>query len=165
MLVARDPGGTATGFWQPAGAWEFAVNQPGAVIWIELSTRDAHAADRFYQRLFGYTQQQIGDGTNLDYSIWSLDGDIVLGRMRMGRTVPTRVPPHWMVYFEVDPEVGTDATLRRALALGGRLRLRPFDSFLGRVAVLDDPSEATFCLLDPTQASDDEDEGLEYDDF
>jgi uncharacterized protein len=69
-----------------------------------------------------------------------------------------------MVYFEVDPEVGTDATLRRAVELGGRVRVKPFDSFLGRMAVLDDPSEATFSLLDPTQTID-EDEGSEYDDF
>ena len=55
-----------------------------------------------------------------------------------------------MLHFVVDPQSGTDATVNRVLELGGRVDAYPYDTELGRIARVADPSGATFALIDPT---------------
>jgi len=144
MVLGHDPGGAAFGLWEPgvrAGAELF--REPSALTWTELNTRDPAAGDAFYRALFGYEQRQIyGDG--LDYSAWSLDGEEpVCGRVRMTDEWDG-IPPHWMPYFEVEE---ADTAIAAALATGGELRMGPFDSTQGRIAVLADPGDAMFTVL------------------
>ncbi|KAA2261942.1 VOC family protein [Solihabitans fulvus] len=152
MLVVRHPGGACISLWQAAAEWPFLTGVPGSFIWAELSTRDGRGADHFFRDLFGYEQEQLGDVRHFDYSVWSLDGQVVLGRIRMGHAVPGTIPPHWLTHLVVDPDVGTDDTALHAARIGGRIRVRPYDTEFGRIAVLDDPSHATFAIIDPTQA-------------
>lgn len=141
MLFGHDPTGAAFGLWEPAahtGAESY--REPGALTWTDLNTRDPAAGDAFYRVLFGYEQRQIAD----DYSAWSLDGEEpVCGRLRMSEDW-AGIPPHWMPYFEV---AETDSAIAAALATGGELRMGPFDSTHGRIAVLADPGEAVFTVL------------------
>jgi uncharacterized protein len=149
MLAAVDPTGAAFGVWQPGG-------HPGAQLtedantplWAELHTRDGAAADAFYRGLFDYRQEQIGDGAAFDYTVWSLGGRRVTGRMRQGPDTPPGIPPNWLVYFAVDD---SDAAAERVTAGGGRVVVGPFDSPQGRVAILTDPYGATFAFLDPSR--------------
>jgi predicted enzyme related to lactoylglutathione lyase len=150
MLYAFDPTGAAFGVWQPGnhlGAGLF--GEPGALTWAELNARDAAAADNFYRGLFGYEQEQIGDGSNFDYTVWKLDGRMVCGRMLMtaewGDT-----PPFWTVYLGVED---ADAAARRITEAGGRLREQPFDSPYGRIAVAFDPHGAVFNVIDDSRRS------------
>jgi predicted enzyme related to lactoylglutathione lyase len=53
------------------------------------------------------------------------------------------VPPHWMTYFAVDD---TDATCAAILDAGGAVGIEPFDTALGRVAVVNDPQGAVFMV-------------------
>jgi hypothetical protein len=55
---------------------------------------------------------------------------------------------------QVNPDFGFEQTLGRASAAGGRLRLPPDPSTLGRVAVLSDPQGTRFAIIDPALASD-----------
>jgi predicted enzyme related to lactoylglutathione lyase len=58
------------------------------------------------------------------------------------------VPPHWMPYFAV---ADTDASVARALALGGQVPVPPFDTPYGRMAVVNDPQGATFSIMQPVR--------------
>lgn len=151
MLIGMDPTGGEIGFWQPATAWIFHTVDSGSLVWADLNTRDGQRADEFFAKLFGYRQQQIGDGIEVDYTAWSLGDYTLLGRLTMGQDWPSDTPAHWMLYFAVDPVTGTDGAVNRVLELGGQVNIYPFDSGFGRIAVVQDPSGATFSLIDTAQ--------------
>ncbi|GAA4418812.1 VOC family protein [Actinokineospora soli] len=148
LLVAADPSGGPTGFWRQDRGWSLGTGFPGAFTWADLYTWDGDAADAFYTALFGFETTQIGDGTVYDYTTWSMGGEDVLGRLRMGREFPRDREPYWMVFFEADPATGVDALCRVALTHGGAIAVPPFDSPYGRSAVLRDPRGAEFSVLD-----------------
>jgi predicted enzyme related to lactoylglutathione lyase len=150
MLFAMDPSGAAFGAWEPGrhtGSQLF--DEPGALCWAEVTTREPAVTDHFYQGLFGYRQTTIGNDAGaadapFDYSAWSLgDADPVAGRLTMTPDWDG-VPPHWTVYFAADD---VDAAAQRALAAGGRVQHGPFDSPQGRLAVIEDPNGAVFTII------------------
>jgi hypothetical protein len=54
------------------------------------------------------------------------------------------VPPHWLIYIAVDD---VDAAAPKAEKLGGKILAPPFDVMdAGRMAVVQDPTGAVFCL-------------------
>ena len=60
------------------------------------------------------------------------------------------VPNHWHVYFAVDD---ADATAAKAAELGGSVMVPPFDTPVGRMAVLADPQGAVFSVIKPATES------------
>ncbi|MGH3872134.1 MAG: VOC family protein [Pseudonocardiaceae bacterium] len=150
MFIGADPTGGVIGFWQPARTWTFHTSDTGALFWAELNTRDGKQADEFFANLFGYRQQQVGDGVELDYTTWSRGEQMLLGRIQMGQNWSADITAHWMLHFVVDPQIGTDAAVNRVLELGGRVNIYPYDSELGRIALVTDPCGAAFALIDPT---------------
>lgn len=143
MLFAFDPTGAAFGLWEPGnhrGAERF--DEPGAMCWHEVNTRDGAAADAFYRSLFPYKQTQIGDGS-FDYTVWNLDGTDVCGRLQMTAEW-AGLPPHWMTYFSV---ADCDAAVATVRELGGKVMHGPFDSPHGRIAVVADPHGAAFSVI------------------
>ena len=151
VLIGADPTGGVTGFWQPARPWIFGRIGPGSFYWAELDTWDGARADALFANLFGYRQRQIGDGIDVDYTTWSSGTQTMLGRLQMNRDwVDPDCAARWILHFAVDPQIGTDAAAHRVLALGGRVDIDPYDSELGRIARVADPSGAAFALIDPT---------------
>ncbi|MGH3719771.1 MAG: VOC family protein [Pseudonocardiaceae bacterium] len=153
MLTGADPTGGVIGFWQPAGLRMVHTTGPGSLCWTELNTWDGPAADEFFAKMFGYSRRQIADGTDVDYTIWSRGGRTMLGRLQLKEewASPDDIGAHWLSYFAVDPQTGTDAAVDRVLELGGWVDVDPYDSELGRTARVADPSGAAFALIDPTQ--------------
>ncbi len=151
VLIGAEPTGAVIGFWQPATPWTFHTTSPGALYWAELNTWHGTRADEFFANLFDYDQQQIGDGRDVDYTTWSRGEPMMLGRLQMNEewALPG-VAARWMLYFAVDPRTGTDAAADRVLDLGGRVAIDPYDTELGRIARVADPSGAGFALIDPT---------------
>lgn len=49
----------------------------------------------------------------------------------------------------MEPQIGTDTATHRVVALGDRVDNDPYDTELGRIARISDPSGATFALIDP----------------
>jgi predicted enzyme related to lactoylglutathione lyase len=152
MAVLADSSGAAFSIWQ-AGQHIGAglVNEPGAMCWNELLTRDPDGAKRFYGELFGWrTSAMPFEGG--EYTGWHLPGEGdpepqsgIGGMMPMvGEQWPADLPPHWMVYFAV---ADTDGTCSRAEELGGTVAVPAFDSSVGRIAVLDDPLGAVFSVI------------------
>jgi uncharacterized protein len=150
VLIGVDLTGGVIGFWEPGPPWMLHTTEPGSLIWAELNTWDGALADEFYAKLFGYHQQQIGDGHDVDYTTWSRGGPTMLARLQMNEDWAPGIPAHWMLHFTVDPQSGTDAAVNRVLELGGRVDVYPYDTELGRIARVADPSGAVFALIDPT---------------
>ncbi|MBL9107425.1 MAG: VOC family protein [Myxococcales bacterium] len=147
MMFAFDSTGAAFGAWQPGNhRGSELYDEPGALCWAEVNTRDGAATDLFYKRVFGYAEQkQIGDGKTFDYTVWQAGGEDVCGRMLMSSPEwPAEIPPHWMIYFDI---ADVDAACTRVAELGGKVCHGPFDSPHGRIAVINDPYGVTFSLI------------------
>lgn len=145
MCLARDPGGVVFGVWQ-AGLHEGfeAVDVPGAYSWAEIYTREPGRSDAFFPAVFSYGTKQIQDD-NVDFRVYDIGGDALLGRMAMTEEFPAEVPPYINVYFDV-PDV--DEAVAKAVERGGALKFGPMDSPFGRFAALSDPQGANFSVID-----------------
>ncbi|QMU70962.1 VOC family protein [Streptacidiphilus sp. P02-A3a] len=146
LAFAFDPTGASFGLWQSGGhSGAQLQSEPGAVCWHELNTTDGAAADRFYHALFGYTQQQIGDGKQFDYTTWTLPGvnDPVCGRLQASAGQLRGGPSAWAAYFAV---ADVDAAAREVAAQGGTVLAAAFDSPFGRMCPVLDPLGASFTL-------------------
>ena len=144
MAVFADPTGAVLGVWEPGtfiGA-ELA-NEPGALVWNELNTRDTSAASAFYTTVFGWEAHDAPMGA-MAYTEWHLAGRPVGGMLPMPDTVPSDVPDHWLAYLGV---ADTDATVAAAERLGATLVAGPTDIPPGRFAVLTDPDGAAFAVI------------------
>jgi predicted enzyme related to lactoylglutathione lyase len=126
-----------------------------------LNTRDAEAAKRFYGAVFGWETRTFGGG----FEAWTLpaygdhlerdrpglrEGVAEMGVPGFEEVVASinpigddqqGVPAHWSVTFAVDD---TDATTAKAVELGGRVLVAPFDAPWVRMSVIADPQGATF---------------------
>ena len=152
MAFAFDPTGASFGLWQPAGHSGAELHgEPGAVCWNELNTTDGRAADSFYKSLFGYAQEQIGDGKDFDYTAWKVagaaqteSGDVpVCGRNQVSEEQLRGGPPAWNTYFAV---ADVDAAASEVTARGGTVLRPPTDSPYGRMCPVLDPAGAAFTL-------------------
>ena len=148
MCIAREPSGAVFGLWQGGTHEGFeATAVPGAYGWAEVFTREPEKADAFFSAVFPYTAQQIVDD-NVDFRMFSLGDNPVLGRMKMGEEFPPEVPSYINLYFVV-PDC--DDAVAKATKLGGVLRFGPMDSPYGRFAAISDPQGASFSVIDITR--------------
>ena len=70
-----------------------------------------------------------------------------MGGKAVGGTTPRQmegVPNHWHVYFAVS---GADASAAKITELGGSVMVPPFDTPIGKMAVVTDPQGAVFSLF------------------
>ncbi|WP_327329237.1 VOC family protein [Streptomyces sp. NBC_01208] len=147
MVLATDPGGAAFGVWQAGSHKGFEAQAvPGAFSWAEIYTREPEKADTFFSSVFGYGVKHLDDAA-IDFSLYDLGADPVLGRMKMGEEFPPQVPAHLNVYFGV---ADCDAAVEKAKSLGAELRFGPMTIPFGRFASLTDPQGAVFSLFDPS---------------
>jgi uncharacterized protein len=150
MAVAQDSSGGTFGLWQAGTHNGTAIyNEPNSLTWNELLTRDYEGAKRFYAEVFGYTYTDIG-GDQFDYATIEVDGVTVGGLGALPTNVPADVPAHWLCYFQVDD---VDATVERAVALGGAVQRPAADMPYGRHAGLADPTGAGFAVITPAPRS------------
>jgi uncharacterized protein len=163
MAVCRDPEGATFSVWQPnrhRGAT--AVNEPGAVNFNDLRTRDLEQARTFYGAVFGWTVLDVEGG----FTAWALPGygdfletinpgtrqrnaslgapagfeDVVASLTALGEDQPD-TPAHWSVTFGIKD---ADEAAARTTALGGTVVAGPFDAPWTRTVVITDPQGATF---------------------
>ena len=94
MAVLQDPSGAVFEVWEPKlhiGAK--ILNEPGALCWSELTTRDAKAAEAFYTKLFGWTaKNSSADAGGMQYTEFSSKGQPGVGMLPMPAQIPAGVP-------------------------------------------------------------------------
>src|SRR3954467_7102434 len=145
LLIAADPAGGVFGVWQPGnhkGAQR--VNEPGALSWNELMTRDLATAKTFYSSLFGWTWDDLPGAPGFTYSTFKAGDRIAGGALEMNDQFPAEIPVHWMIYFAV---ADTDATVDAVVATGGSVLEPPRDSQFGRNAMVADPQGGIFRII------------------
>lgn len=140
MAFVLDPGGAAVALWQAnQHIGSSLVNEPGTVIWNELIT-DSPAAIAFYEQVLGLSTAtaEMGEG---QYTLFQVGGKEVAGA-----TPPQMdgVPNHWHVYFSVEDAA---ATAEKINELGGSVMVAPFDTPIGKMAVVTDPQGAVFSIF------------------
>ena len=143
MAVLQHTEGAAIAVWQP-GEHKGAqiVNEPGALSWNELNTRDLPTAIAFYTTVFGWGEK---NGVEAGYAEFTVDDTVVAGGMPMPEMVPPEVPAHWNVYFGT---ADVDASAEKVTALGGTVLAPPFDiPDVGRAAVCMGPLGEAFSLF------------------
>jgi hypothetical protein len=121
---------------------------PGSFCWIELGTTDAAAAKQFYTGLFGWGFADQAMGPNEVYTLLQIAGKDVAGLYQLNEQQRSQgIRPHWLSYVSVS---SADESAEKAQSLGGKVIMAPFDVFdLGRMALVEDPTGATFALWQP----------------
>jgi uncharacterized protein len=144
MAVIQDPQGAVFSAFTAAG--EVPPSQ-GVFLWDEVLTTDPEAAKGFYAKVVGWTAEDMNMG-DMVYTIFST-GDA----QRAGCTrVPADAewPPYWQTHLASN-DVDRDAA--KAEELGATKYMGPTDiPTVGRVAVLADPTGATFGLFKPSDS-------------
>ena len=146
MSVVQDPTGAVFQLWEAKkhiGAQ--ILNEPGALCWTELNTRDTKAAEAFYTRLFGWTPKHSAPAAGMEYTEFSVQGKPSIGMMPMNEHMPPDVPSYWMPYFQVDD---ADKSVEKVKELGGKVTVTPTDiPNTGRFAIVTDPQGAMFAVF------------------
>jgi predicted enzyme related to lactoylglutathione lyase len=122
----------------------------GSFCWIELATSDQAAAKNFYGSIFGWTPNDMPMGPSDVYTIFKIDDrDAGAAYTLRPDQRAQHVPPHWMLYILVE---SADSSAAKATQLGGKVIAGPFDVMdFGRMAVIQDPTGAYFCLWQAKQ--------------
>jgi predicted enzyme related to lactoylglutathione lyase len=144
MAVYQDPEGAFFSAWEAKNSiGAELVNEPGALSWNELNTRDLEKAKAFYASVFGW-----GAATSTapggDYTEWKLGDRSVGGCLVMGEGFPAEVPPHWLAYFAVADIGGATA---KAKELGAAVMMEGMDTPAGKMSVVADPQGAVFAMI------------------
>lgn len=146
LAFFTDPSGAMFAVWQ-AGRHCGAslVNEPGALCWNELASKDIEASKKFYGDLFGWTFES--DGGTPDYTEFHV-GEQVGGGMLPMQPEWGEMPPYWMAYFSV---ADIEASTRKVGETGGKIILPPKTiDHVGTFSVVQDPQGATFSLIQLT---------------
>jgi predicted enzyme related to lactoylglutathione lyase len=113
-----------------------------------VATVDVPRTQAFYAKMFGWTYDDQPAGGLGTYTMVRKDGKDVAGLYEMPESLLQRgVPPHWMSYVAVAGADEACATVRRH---GGTVAQEPFDVMdVGRMAICQDPTGATFSVWEP----------------
>ena len=144
MAMIGDPGGASLGLWEFGGHTGYQlVAESGAPAWHELFTRDFPSAVKFYQDVFGWDMNVVGDSDEFRYSTLGANEEAKAGIMDASSFLPAGVPANWHVYFAVED---ADAAIEKALAHGGTVIQPAEDTPFGRNAALTDATGAPFWI-------------------
>lgn len=140
MAVIADPTGAVLCLWTPRdniGATR--VNEPGCLTWNDCVTTDPDTARSFYEGLFGWRYEGMGEG-GTEYWV-CYNGDRTNGGLM--KTPEEGMPSFWYPYFAVE---NADDAKARVEALGGTPTMGPIEVPAGRFVVATDPQGAVFAL-------------------
>ncbi|HEY5247183.1 MAG TPA: VOC family protein [Dermatophilaceae bacterium] len=152
IAFAMDPTGAPYGIWQGGDHKGVGVyNEPGALVWNELMTRDYEGAKTFYKAVFGYAYEEIGEGFSYSTVKRPSDGEVVAGLGELDASTPADGPSSWVVYFLVED---CDASAAKAVQLGASLLRQPLDTPFGRMAPLIGAQGEAFSLIQAPQQND-----------
>ena len=129
---------------------EVIAHKPGTPSWVELAATDEKAALAFYSALFGWKDNPQPMGPGEVYHMMQLRGlEVSAIYTQRADERSMGIPPHWSTYFSV---ASADDTAAKAKQAGATVMAEPFDVFdVGRMAVIQDPQGAVFCVWQAKQ--------------
>jgi hypothetical protein len=126
-------------------------HRPGEFCWTDLGTTDVAGAKKFYQGIFGCKMTDLPMGTGgFKYSMLHVRGRDACALYPMTDDQrKMKAPPFWLPYICVK---NAARTITKAKAAGGTVCLGPMDVMdQGRMAILQDPTGASFGIWQPRQ--------------
>lgn len=127
---------------------EILKHKAGSFCWMELATTDPGAAKQFYSNLFGWTYFDNPMGPDEVYTTFQLTGLPTGAAYKIGPSMQG-VPTSWTIYIAV---ADADGTVAKVAGLGGTVINGPFDVMTyGRMAIIQDPTGATFSIWEPIE--------------
>ena len=149
MAAVADPGGANFNLYKASGDSTLQlVKEPGAYGWSELYTNDPGGAVEFYGGLLGWRVKKTTSADRHPYYEFSLaKGQTIAGMMKIQPEWGT-VRPNWVVYFQV---ADLDASVAEVRSLGGTRGMPPMEiEGIGRFAMVSDPADASFMIIQMT---------------
>jgi len=117
-------------------------HEDGTFSWTDLSTPDAEASKAFYGDLLGWDFEDNPIPEGGVYVMARLGGRAAAAMFETSERHPA-----WASYVTVED---ADAVTARARELGANVLAEPFDVMeVGRMATLQDPTGAVFCIWQP----------------
>ncbi len=149
FAVLADPTGAVFGLWE-SGTHTGAdlVDEPGAVAWAEVMTRDHERAMAFYASVLGWRFADMS-APGFTYATFEVDGIPAGGIGALPEDAGPDAVSHWLVYLRVED---VDATVAAVRAHGGGVSREPWDSAFGRVALVTGPAGERFSVLASLEA-------------
>jgi predicted enzyme related to lactoylglutathione lyase len=149
MAVFQGPEGAFFSVWQPKNMKGFdVINEPNTFSWAELNTKNTAAAEGFYPKVFGWGMKKAEASENAPaYTEWQVAGESIGGAMDT-TSFQMEVPPFWLVYFMASD---IDAAASKVKELGGQVMNGPSDYPGGKFAVVMDPNNTVFGILQAVQ--------------
>lgn len=148
LAICVDTQGAGFGLWQPHEVFgSRLVDEPGTMCWVQLDCRDPEAAKRFYGDVFGwkaFTADYVAA-----YTEWKIADRSVAGMERHDE-LRVDTAAHWAPHFAV---ADCDASVARAVELGGEMWVPPTTIPPGRFAVVSDPAGAEVVVFRPAGPS------------
>lgn len=145
MAVLVDPSGATVGLKQPKENEPFfAAGEPGTPVWHELLV-GGHFDEttEFYHELAGWDIRVHNDTDRFRYATGEYDGAPLVGLWDTSELDDN--PSMWTLYLGC---VDVDAAAKKVKAAGGRLVRQPWDSELGRMVTIVDPTGALVNLCE-----------------
>lgn len=119
---------------------------PGTISWSDLGTSDPDAARSFYSSLFGWVPDDLPIPDGGTYTMMKLEGKDAAALSSAQEGMPT----FWSTYVTVD---SVNDSAAKAAELGATVIAEPFDVMdAGRMAVIQDPTGAMFCLWEANES-------------
>jgi predicted enzyme related to lactoylglutathione lyase len=119
----------------------------GSLIWYELMTGDADAAEAFYGKVVDWTIAPM-PGADRGYRMITMPDGAVGGLLPLTQDmIDHGARSTWLMYVGVDD---VDATVQAIAAAGGKTLMPAWDiPGIGRMAMAADPQGAPFYLMNP----------------
>ncbi|WP_234380104.1 VOC family protein [Streptomyces sp. CMB-StM0423] len=138
--ICSDPAGAVFGVWQPRQPPEVERRaRPGTPVWNDLLVAEPTMVAKFYELVFGYDVRSEGDTATLYVQDRPVASVCAAGEETLRET-----GPRWTTHFGV---ADVDASVARAVELGGRLVREPHETAAGRMAEVADVEGARFTLV------------------
>jgi len=146
QAIFSDPEGALFGVMKSSsGDPQDFLAEPGDWIWIQLLTRNAQKAAKFYRAVGDYDIIENTGPNRLSDFLLASEG-YARAALRVIPPEQAKVQPTWLLFVRVK-NVGE--SVARTKQLGGKALLEPKPEFLdGKVAVVADPTGAAIGLLE-----------------
>ena len=146
MSVIQDPTGGFVGLWEAKRHAGVGVrDEPGALCWNELATRDRPHAAAFFGKLIGWELSSMAMPEG-EYTVFMGEGEPKGGCLQITPEMGP-VPTGWLTYFAVED---CEHAVGRVQELGGSVLLGPETApGIGRWAMCRDSQGAVFSLIAP----------------
>lgn len=120
---------------------------PSTFVWFDYVGKEDKKAQAFYGELLGWSTKKVPVGGGNDYTMIQIGEHTIGGYMGL----PPGAPPqaHWLAHLQVADCAAAAAKVKQ---LGGKVRMEPGKvGEFGTMAVVADPTDATFALWQPAK--------------